>query len=593
MGSPSEFLGGVRLGRARVRIPQASAPGSPASAPVRSADPMTRAGGQLAISFLGGLGEIGMNCMSFTYRGSTLAVDCGSMFGGVDEVGVSRYLPDLDLLAVSGAAPDGLVLTHGHEDHIGAVPAALERWPDLEVYGTRFTLAILDAKLEEYNISAKLREIHDWEQFTIGEFSITPVPVAHNIPDGLALCIDLPTARIFHSGDLKVDRTSVDGRDLIGPRLDELLAERAVDLLLLDSTNATVPGRTQGERSLHGSIEHAMNLSPDGRVVCSTFASNVHRHEAFINAADDAKRTVYVVGRSIERTTTIASDLGILSTDAKLHFPFGKGEIDTPPGSTFVLTTGSQAEPRSGLALMARGQHRFVSITHDDVVVLSSSRVPGNERAIAELVSALMRRGAQVVDISNCDIHASGHAASDDLREIISTLNPRNVVPIHGEYRHLHAQRDIAIAAGVDEQSVHLCVDGTTLTVSADGRVRFDRASARRVATDDFLQEIGHDALKERNYLGSHGALVAVVTFGPRPIAILRQSGWLSDEEFEQIAPSLELELSRKLSGQLADDATDVPADKLERLIRRSLGPLVADVARGRKPRLVPIAVGG
>lgn len=545
------------------------------------------------VTFLGGLGEIGLNCLAIEQRSQMIIIDCGILFPTADMFGVEKYVPDLTYIKERKSSVVGVVLTHGHEDHIGAIPLLLDACPDVTIHATEFTLAILGEKLRETRQEAETRAVSDGDTVHIGSFQFEALPVCHNIPDGMALVITTDNGLILHTGDLKLDPTATDDRDLDLDRLARLADRPGIDLMLGDSTNAGVAGHAESEKSLQPSIERVFADHADRRIICSTFASNVHRHQQFMDAADSASRDIHVLGRSIERTTRLASESGLLRPPRRAQSPVhavGQG----PPDESFILTTGSQAEPRSGLRLMATDQHKTVSVGTDDVVVFSSSRIPGNGRAITSLIDRLLQRGATVLDVTNTHIHATGHACREDLRDLHDTVRARSFVPIHGEHRHLLDHASVAEAAGLSPEQVLVCADGDSVLLS-DGVVsRGPHEVAGRVPADDRLRMLTRTNVDDRHYLGRNGVVIVAATLDRDNARVqsteIRQFGWSSDEDFAAVQDELRDEVEAVLTRAMTTDGDGMALEEYERLVRRATGSFVSTTSQ-RKPKLVPIVL--
>jgi ribonuclease J len=467
------------------------------------------ADGVVRIAFLGGLGEIGRNCAVVELDGARLLIDCGLAFPDADQPGVDIILPDFTYLADEPERVVGVVLTHAHEDHMGALPYFLRDF-DVPVYGTRLSLGMLAAKLEEHQLTPSLVEVAAGERTRLGPFDLEFFAVSHSIPDGVAVALRTPAGSIVHTGDFKMDLTPIDGRPTDLGGLARLAAE-GVDLLLADSTNADVPGFIPSEvevgRALSDIFEAARR-----RIVVACFASHVHRMQQILDAAAGQGRKVALVGRSMVRNVKVASDLGYLKVPPDCLVPIEDlNRLD--PARTVVLSTGSQGEPYSALALMAARDHKWVRIEPGDTVVLSSSLIPGNEAAVFRTINDLARQGADVFHKGNAKVHVSGHAAQGELTLLLATLRPSNVVPVHGEYRHLAQHARLAEATGVPTDRIFVCEDGDALELER-GQVRpAGQVRAGMVFVDGLgVGDVGDAVLRDRRKLGGEGFVHVVAT---------------------------------------------------------------------------------
>lgn len=524
--------------------------------------------------------------MLLSQNQQSVVVDCGTLFPTADEYGVEKYVPNLDYLESISDEIVGLVLTHGHEDHIGAVPLFLRRFGSVPIYATRFTAALVERKLEEFQIVPVLRIMRDLEPFVAGPFTLKPVPVCHNIPDGVALHISTSNGTIFHSGDLKLDQDALDGRNI---DFDKLGFLRDVDLLLGDSTNATVPGNADSEKSLEQAIDASMADATGHRIVCSTFSSNVHRHQHFIDIAADHGRTTHILGRSMEAVSRIALEDGFLkpALDPVIGTP---PDRDADPGSFLVLTTGSQGEPRSGLSLMARHEHKSVRLAPGDHVIFSSSRVPGNERSISDLANRLARQGVDVVDISNSHIHSTGHACSEDLRTLLEFIRPQFFTPIHGESRHLLAHSRIANSL-VAPEHVNVCYDGDSLVLEKRVVRRGKHARAMRVGVDSLMRPIADADIESRHALGQRGVVVVAVTVDGYTLDVealqIESLGWPINQDDGESFETLKAAIAGTIETRRSNGDA-LPFPELERLVKRQTKRWIGGAGRDH-PAIVPV----
>ena len=447
---------------------------------------------------------------SIEVGGRLALIDVGLTFPDAEHFGIDLILPDWRRLRERSEDVHCVVITHGHEDHMGALPFFLREFPGVPVYGTKLTLALIGAKLEEHpDVQADLREVEAGERLQTGPFDIEFVGVAHSIPDGMAVAFHTPHGTVLHSGDFKLDQTPIDGRPTDLPHLAQL-GDDGVALLLADSTNAETPGHVGSEATVGGTLRDVFGEAA-GRIIVTTFASHVHRVQQVIDASVNAGRKVCFVGRSMVRNMPIARDLGYLHYQDR-----DVVELEDVTGAdrerVVIVCTGSQGEPYAALSLMAAGQHRQISLEPGDTVVMASSVIPGNESAIYRTINGLFRQGAHVVYRGLADVHVSGHAAADELKFFHNIVRAAAFVPVHGEYRHLLAHAQIARDTGTPDDQVLVCEDGDTVILD-NGRVsRGERFEPGRVFVDGLgVGDVGNAVLRERGRLSEEGICVAVV----------------------------------------------------------------------------------
>jgi ribonuclease J len=463
---------------------------------------------------LGGLGEIGLNLLILEYGDAAIAIDCGVMFPDEQMLGVDVAIPDLTYLRTLDERFKAIFLTHGHEDHIGALPYVLGEF-DVPVYGTPLTIGFVRSRLREHELPATLA-VYEHEPIRVGPFTIEPFAVTHSIPDSVGLVIRTPVGTVVHTGDFKLDQTPLDGRLPDLGRLAELGAE-GVLLLMSDSTNVEHAGVTPSERSVGVYLEQIFREAT-GRVVVTTFSSHIHRMQQVIDLATRFGRKVGLVGRSLTSHVATARDLGLLRVADGTLVDLAVLR-DLPRNEVTLITAGSQAEAASALVRIAMNAHKQVVLTPGDVVVLSSRIIPGNERAISSLVNHLYRRGATVHYGRSAPIHVSGHASQEELKLVLNLVRPRHFVPVHGEYRHLVRHLQLAGEVGVPADGCHLLEDGDVLEILSDGAERAERVPAGRVFVDGKgIGEVGDVVLRDRRHLSEDGLVLAV-------LAIAQQSG--------------------------------------------------------------------
>lgn len=545
----------------------------------------------LRIVALGGIGEIGRNMTVFEHQGKLLIVDCGVLFPEDQQPGVDLILPDFRHIENRMGDVEAVVLTHGHEDHIGAVPFLLRLRPDVPVIGSKFTLALVAAKCREHRLRPNLVEVIEGQKTTHGPFECEYFAVNHSIPDALAIAIRTEAGLTLHTGDIKLDQLPLDGRltDLAG---FSRLGDEGVDLFLVDSTNAEVPGFVTPEREIGGVLDTVIGKAKQ-RVIVASFASHVHRIQQVIDVAERYNRRVAFVGRSMVRNMQIAQELGYLRVPAGLEV-----NVDTaatlPDDRLVLISTGSQGEPLSALSRMARGEHRQINIKANDLVVLASSLIPGNENSVFAVVNGLAKRGATVVTQQNAKVHVSGHASAGELLYLYNAVRPTNAMPVHGEWRHLRANAALAKATGVAEDRVVLAEDGVVVDM-VDGLARIvGQVPVGHVYVDGLsVGDVGDSTLSDRLVLGEGGFIaitIAVDSTTGRAVAAPEVSGrGFSDDPaaLKEAGQLVEAELQRLAS----DGVTDT--HRIAQAVRRVVGRWVADKYR-RKPMIVPtvMAVG-
>jgi ribonuclease J len=539
---------------------------------------------------LGGLGEIGRNMTVFEHAGRLLVVDCGVLFPEPDQPGVDLILPDFSMLENRLDQIEAVVLTHAHEDHIGAVPYLLRQRRDIPLVGSRLTLALVASKLAEHRIPPETVEVAAGEKQVFGPFSLEFLAVNHSIPDALAVAIRTAAGTVLHTGDFKMDQLPLDGRltDLGG---FARLGAEGVDLLLSDSTNAEVPGIVTSERAI-GPVLDDVIAAARQRIIVSCFASHVHRVQQVMDSAAAHGRKVALVGRSMVRNMGVARDLGYLripSVRGGLLVEMREAE-ELPPDQIVLISTGSQGEPMSALSRMA-GRDHPIRIAEGDTVILASSLVPGNETAVSRIINDLTRLGAQVVHKGNALVHVSGHAPAGELLYVLNLVRPGNFIPVHGEWRHLKAHADLAALTGVAADSILIAEDGVVVDLIGGKIAVTGMVQAGYVYVDGMtVGEVTEASLKDRLILGDEGFLSIVVVVdstngklvaGPEIHA--RGSG-IDDSAFDAIRPLVEEALIRAA----ADGVSEI--HQVRQLIRRTAGRWVSDNYR-RRPMIIPVVV--
>ncbi|WBC14618.1 ribonuclease J [Micromonospora sp. WMMA1998] len=544
--------------------------------------------GGLRIIPLGGLGAIGRNMTVFEYDGKLLIVDCGVLFPDVEQPGVDLILPDFGPILDRLADVQAIVLTHGHEDHIGAVPYLLAHKPDIPLVGSQFTLALVEAKLAERRIQPYTLTVREGGRERLGPFECEFFAVNHSIPDALAVAIRTPAGLVLHTGDFKMDQLPLDGRitDLAG---FARLGAEGVDLLLSDSTNAEIPGFVTPEREI-GPVLDSIFAKAKGRIIVASFASHVHRVQQVFDSAVEHGRKVALIGRSMVRNMGIARDLGLLNIPAGLVVGIEEA-TNLPPEQIVLMSTGSQGEPMSALGRMASGDHRHITIAPGDTVVLASSLVPGNETSVYRVINRLARAGAVVVHKDVAKVHVSGHAPAGELLYLLNVVRPSNLMPVHGEWRHLRAHARLGIESGVAPDRVVLCEDGDVVDL-VEGRASLvGRVKSRYVYVDGLaVGDVSESLLTERRILGDGGFIATTVVVDSvtgKVVAGPTVSAKGFSEDPAAFNPVIPL-VTEALNRAAADGITD--PHQLQQIVRRTVGRWVNDAYR-RRPMIVPTVV--
>nr|WP_269440771.1 ribonuclease J [Micromonospora tarapacensis] len=544
--------------------------------------------GGLRVIPLGGLGAIGRNMTVFEYDGKLLVVDCGVLFPDVEQPGVDLILPDFGPILDRLDDVQAIVLTHGHEDHIGAVPYLLAHKSDIPLVGSQYTLALVEAKLAERRIQPYTLTVREGGRERLGPFECEFFAVNHSIPDALAVAIRTPAGLVLHTGDFKMDQLPLDGRitDLAG---FARLGAEGVDLLLSDSTNAETPGFVTPEREI-GPVLGSIFAKARGRIIVASFASHVHRVQQVFDSAAEHGRKVALIGRSMVRNMGIARDLGLLNIPPGLVVGLDEA-TSMPPEQIVLMSTGSQGEPMSALGRMASGDHRHITIAPGDTVVLASSLVPGNETSVYRVINRLARAGAVVVHKEVAKVHVSGHAPSGELLYLLNVVRPSNLMPVHGEWRHLRAHARLGIESGVAPDRVVLCEDGDVVDL-VEGRASVvGHVKSRYVYVDGLaVGDVSESLLTERRMLGDGGFIAATVVVDSvtgKVVAGPTVSAKGFSEDPEAFNPVLPL-VTEALNRAAADGITD--PHQLQQIVRRTVGRWVNDAYR-RRPMIVPTVV--
>jgi len=540
----------------------------------------------VSVTFLGGLGEIGRNCAAVEIEGKIALIDCGLMFPEEDMLGVDLVFPDWSWLVKRSKDVECVILTHGHEDHMGALAYFL-REVNVPVYGTRFAVELARGRIDEMGVDGDLRPVDTKKWIDHGPFRFQLIPTSHSVPDAAAVALETSEGLILHSGDFKLDPTPIDGRPTDLPAL-AALGRKGVRLLLSDSTNAEKPGFEPSESSIGPAIDEVVRGAP-GRVIAACFSSHIHRVQQIADAGIKNGRKVAFFGRSMHKNTTIAVDLGVLDVPSKSVVDIKElGQL--PPDQQLLITTGSQGEPFAALSLISQGRHKFVELGAGDTVLISAKPIPGNETAVSKVISNLTRRGANVFHGQNANVHVSGHAARDELLTYLNVVRPDAFVPVHGEYRHLHAHAELARRMGVGH--VDVLEDGDRVIVSGKKTMVERRAvPAGYVYLDGSgVGDVQSAVLRDRSHLADEGVVVVTVgidhdngevLYGPE----MDSHGVMDDPTavLSKVADAV-----REAIGSHASGRSDI--SELQKTIRQAAGRVIR-AETSRRPVVVPVVM--
>ena len=558
------------------------------------------------VVLLGGLGEIGRNCMVIEQGSgssrSSIIIDCGIMFPSPDLHGIDLVLPDFTYLREHADEIAGLVATHGHEDHVGGIQFLLRdehgigdvRSAPLPIFGSRLTLGLARNRIEEAGLLGRCEfvSVADGDRVDIGPFGVEFVPVTHSVPHAHAIAVHTSQGVVLHSGDYKLDLTPVDDRRCDLARLGQIASTEGVRVLLADSTNAEEPGFAPSETSVGQVLHNLFSEHRDRRIITASFASHLHRIQQIADAAVASGRKVATLGLSMRKNVRLGRDLGVIDIPESSLIDIE--EIDRHrPEEICVISTGSQGEPMSALALLARGENRFVTVDEHDTVILSSHAIPGNESNVNRVIDGLLRRGARVVHSGVADVHATGHAQADDIKTYLSIVEPEWYVPIHGEYRHLVANAALGRRMGDAPDQVMLCEDGDVIVIDDDGLRLGDRVPAGYVYVDGIIGDVGTGVIRDRRVLAEEGVVVVVVTVDVQTAEIVTgpeiiTRGWVYAPEAEDLLDEACDTVAEAVQRALGGGVRDVEA--LERDVRRAAGKFVNERTR-RRPMIVPVVM--
>lgn len=546
------------------------------------------------ITFLGGLGEIGRNCACLELEGRILLLDCGLMFPDLDMLGIDLVLPDFSYLYDNAERIVGCIATHGHEDHVGGLSFLL-RELSFPVYGSALTLGLAANRIEEAGLldRTELIPVADGERRRIGPFDVEFIPVTHSVPHGFATAFHTPQGVILHSGDWKLDLTPVDGRLTDLARIGAIASGEGIRLLLSDSTNAEDAGHSASESEVGKVLYDLFHEHEGKRIVTTCFASHIHRVQQIADAALAFGRTIATMGLSMRKNVRLAREMGLLHIpDHALRDIEDLGGV--PPERVCVISTGSQGEPMSALALLAASENRFLQLGAGDVVIMSSHPIPGNEANVSKVIDGLTRLGAEVVHSGIADVHATGHAKAEELKTLLSITRPDWFVPVHGEHRHLVAHARLGRQMGVAAERVVVCEDGDQLVLSDDGLERVPRAvPAGYLYVDGIIGDVGAGVLRDRRVLAEEGVVVVVVAVDVTSGAIITgpeviTRGWVYAPEAEDLLEQCAEVVRDAVKDAFQHDAIDI--ESLQRHVRRAAGRFVNQQTR-RRPMIVPVVM--
>ena len=545
------------------------------------------------VTFLGGLGEIGRNCAVIEQDDRLLLLDCGLMFPDLEMPGVDLVLPDFTFLLENRDRIEGCIITHGHEDHAGGLSFLL-RELSFPIYGSELTLGLARNRIEEAGLldRTELVKVVDGERRRIGPFDVEFIPVTHSVPHGFATAFYTPQGVIMHSGDWKLDLTPVDGRTTDLARIGAIASAEGIRLLLSDSTNAEEPGYTASESSVGKVLRDLFRDHRDKRVIVTCFASHIHRVQQVIEAAIAEGRTVATLGRSMAKNVALARGMGLLHVpdDSIVDIEQVK---NLDPRRVCVISTGSQGEPMSALALMAAGENKWLKVGDGDLVVLSSHAIPGNEMNVGKVIDGLHRMGAEVIHSGLADVHVSGHAMQGELKTLLTITEPEYFIPVHGEFRHMTHHARLAMEMGVPQGNVLLAEDGDVIELT-DDKVDFaGNVPAGYLYVDGIVGDVGRGVLRDRKALAEEGVVVVVVTVDAKSGEVLTgpeiiTKGWVYAPEAEDLLGEARAAVTKSLEEAPDEGATDF--ETIKRHIRQALGRFIKERTR-RRPMIVPVVM--
>ena len=541
---------------------------------------------------IGGLDEIGKNMTVFEYKDQILILDCGMNFPADEMYGIDVVIPDFTYVIENAKKVKGVLITHGHADHIGGIPYLLKKL-QVPIYGARLQLGLIRSQLEEHGITADLRTISAGDVFQIGDFKVEAIHMTHSIADAMCFCIETPAARIFHTGDFKIDFTPIDGEPIDLGKIAEI-GGRGVDLLLADSTNVLRPGYTASERVVGQTLD-AIFRNANKRIIIATFSSNVHRVQAIIDLAVKYGRKFALCGRSMEKVVTIAEELGYLKYPAEAMVDVNKTK-SIPDSELVIITTGSQGEPMSALTRMADNDHRNIKLKKGDMVILSSTPVPGNEKTVSNVVNKLYEKEVEVIYNDIADIHVSGHACQEDLKLIHTLIKPKFFMPVHGEHRHLVRHAQLAQELGMKKDDIFILSNGDQLTIDRKKAIAFQNViSADDVLVDGLgIGDVGNAVLRDRKELSESGLIIITAAFdyvsgtvvsGPEVVS----RGFVYVKEHEALMNDIREQSLISLEGALDKGHRDW--NTLKNTVREDMQKYIFKITK-RRPIIIPIFMG-
>lgn len=553
------------------------------------------ASAEVRVVFLGGLGEIGRNCCCIEQDGRIVIIDVGLMFPDADMLGIDLVLPDFSYLRENADRVDGLLLTHGHEDHVGGLSFLLREVdiPKLHVYGSALTLAFSRGRVEEAGLldRVEFHPVTDGQQLPVGPFLAEFIPVAHSTPHSNAIALHTGQGVIYHSGDFKLDLTPIDGRTTDLARVGELSkAPGGIRLLLADSTNAESEGFTDSERTIGKTLLELFRGAEGNRLVVACFASHIHRIQQIIDAAVACGRDVTTLGRSMRRNINISREMGLINVPESSLFEI-EDLAKRDPGKVCVISTGSQGEPMSALALMAANENRWIRITEDDTVILSSHAIPGNETNVGRIIDGLTRLGANVVHSGLAKVHVSGHAKRGELKTLHSIARPTYFIPIHGEFRHMTHHARLAMEMGMRPNDILICEDGDSVVLTDAGIDFGEEVPAGYLYVDGIVGDVGRGVLRDRRKLSEEGVVVVIATVASQTLELVNgpeivTRGWVYAPEAETLLGEATETVRKALLEALSNDVND--SEQLRQVMRRATGKFVSERTK-RKPMIVPV----
>lgn len=547
----------------------------------------------VSVTFLGGLGDIGRNCAAIEIDGKIMLLDCGLMFPEADMLGIDLVLPDFSWLIERKDDIVGCVITHGHEDHHGALAFAL-RELSFPIIGSALSLGFASNRIDEAGLMdrTELIVVKDNERRQFGPFDCEFIPVTHSVPHGFATAFHTPQGTILHTGDWKLDLTPVDGRLTDLGVMGAIAQNEGVRLLLGDSTNADQHGHSRSERSVGKVLEDLIAASKGRRIITACFASHVHRVQQIADAAIANGRVIATLGMSMKKNVRLAKEMGLLTIpDNKLLDIEDVKDLD--PGTVCIISTGSQGEPMSALAKMAANESKWITLTDQDTVILSSHPIPGNETNVSNVINSMARIGVRVVHSGLHDVHATGHAKAEEIKTLISVLRPEFMIPVHGEYRHMQAHAELAKTMGVKDRNVLICEDGDRISLTDKGIERSGSVPAPYQYVDGIVGDVGHGVIRDRQVLAEEGVVVVIVTVdhdaaeiitGPEVIT----RGWIYADEAEDLLEEMRTLIADAVFAAL--EKGDHDSETLQRVVRKKAGKFVNDRTK-RRPMIVPVVM--